>query len=470
MRVLLTCFAHDSHRDGLVVLGRALEAAGHRVRVAVPRDLAGEVAAAGLDAVPVDGSAPVDPDLRRGPWDVGGIGDDAGYEDALGRQTMLSARCLARINGDAAIDGAVGLARDWRPDLVVWDSFTLAGSVAAHVVGAAHARLLRGPDVVGVSRRDFLALSAGLSAHHREDPVGEWLEWTLDRHGRPVDEGIVEELVYGHLTLAGDADAGGPWAAEAVSRLEHLAAERTAAVQGSYSGDIAELYDLVHQGKGKDYAGESADLADLVRKYAPTADSLLDVACGTGLHLMHLADHFATVEGLELSADMLGIARRRNPDTGLHEADMRDFALGRRYSAVTCMFSSIGHMADQDELDRAIGRFAAHVEPDGVVVVEPWWFPETFTPGYVGRSLVQVGETTISRVSHSVLEDGATRITVHYLVAAPDSGIAHHEESHRITLFTREQYELAFERAGMSVDHLSGGPSGRGLFVAVPRA
>ncbi|ANJ11911.1 MULTISPECIES: class I SAM-dependent methyltransferase [Streptomyces] len=234
-----------------------------------------------------------------------------------------------------------------------------------------------------------------------------------------------------------------------------------------YTGAIARVYDLVHQGKGKDYAGEAADLADLVAARAPGARSLLDVACGTGLHLSHLAARFERVEGLELSPDMLAAARHRNPGTTVHRGDMRDFALGTTYSAVTCMFSSIGHMTDQAELDAALAAFAAHTESGGVVVVEPWWFPETFTPGYVGAAVVEAEGKTISRVSHSRLEDGATRIDVHYLVAEPGEGVEHLAESHRITLFPRSAYELAFERAGLAAEFLPGGPSGRGLFVGL---
>ncbi|MFE9683951.1 class I SAM-dependent DNA methyltransferase [Streptomyces sp. NPDC002701] len=234
-----------------------------------------------------------------------------------------------------------------------------------------------------------------------------------------------------------------------------------------YTGAIARVYDLVHQGKGKDYVREADDLADLVAARVPGARSLLDVACGTGLHLARLADRFERVEGLELSPDMLAAARHRNPGTALHQGDMSDFALGTTYSAVTCMFSSIGHMADQPQLDAALRAFAAHTEPGGVVVVEPWWFPETFTPGYVGAAVVEAAGKTISRVSHSRLEDGATRIDVHYLVAEPGQDIEHLSESHRITLFTRSAYELAFARAGLATEFLPGGPSGRGLFVGV---
>ncbi|MCP3804653.1 class I SAM-dependent methyltransferase [Allokutzneria sp. A3M-2-11 16] len=234
-----------------------------------------------------------------------------------------------------------------------------------------------------------------------------------------------------------------------------------------YVEEAAEVYDAVHQGRGKDYRTEAADIAKLVRTYRTDAASLLDVACGTGSHLRFFAEEFAEVEGVELSEDMVGIARRKTPSVRLHQGDMRDFALGREFDAVTCMFSSIGHMADTAELDSAVATFAHHLTPGGVVVVEPWWFPETFTPGYIAADVVRADGRTISRVSHSIRENDHTRIEVHYVVATAERGIRHFSEVHEITLFERPEYERAFVRAGLRVEFLEGGPSGRGLFVGV---
>src|SRR5687767_2236719 len=52
-----------------------------------------------------------------------------------------------------------------------------------------------------------------------------------------------------------------------------------------YESGLADVYDLVYRGRGKDYAAEAADVATLIRSKRPEAASLLDVACGTGLHL-----------------------------------------------------------------------------------------------------------------------------------------------------------------------------------------
>ncbi|OZM72637.1 SAM-dependent methyltransferase [Amycolatopsis antarctica] len=231
-----------------------------------------------------------------------------------------------------------------------------------------------------------------------------------------------------------------------------------------YGAELAQVYDQSYRGRGKDYTAEAAGVLDLVRDRRGEPASLLDIACGTGAHLRAFAGACAHVEGLELSADMLAVAKAELPGVPLHQGDMRDFRLDGRFDAVTCMFSSIGHMADQAELDAAVRSMATHLTADGVLVIEPWWFPERFLPGYVAGDVVRVGERTISRVSHSTLDGGASRVEVHYTVAEP-AGIRSFVDVHRITLFGRAAYESAFTSAGCAVEYVEGGPSGRGLFV-----
>ncbi|WP_329093484.1 MULTISPECIES: class I SAM-dependent methyltransferase [unclassified Streptosporangium] len=234
-----------------------------------------------------------------------------------------------------------------------------------------------------------------------------------------------------------------------------------------YDGELPEIYDMIYRSRGKDYAEETASVARLVREARPDARSLLDMACGTGPHLAHFAELFEHVEGVELSEDMLALAKRRLPDVPLTKGDMRDFDLGRTFDAVTCMFSSIAHMADAGELDVAVSRLAHHLVPGGVLVIEPWWFPERFASGYVASDSASEDGRTVVRVSHSRVEGRMTRMEVHYLVAEAEEGIRHFTDTLFMTLFTREEYEHALRKAGCAPTYIEGGPSGRGLFLGV---
>lgn len=235
-----------------------------------------------------------------------------------------------------------------------------------------------------------------------------------------------------------------------------------------YSEGLSEIYDHIYRGRGKDYATESSRVVDMIRKRSPEARSLLDVACGTGSHLDYFAKEFECAEGVEGSAGMISRAKDKLPGVTVTKADMMNFDLGRKFSAVTCMFA-IPHLSSVEELNAAVRCFAQHLETGGVLVVEPWRSPDNFTPGYVAGDVVREGEYTIARVSHSESEGRAVRMQVHYVVAAPRTGARHFEETHSLTLFTRDEYEEAFRLAGCEPEHVVADPWECGMFVGVRR-
>lgn len=231
----------------------------------------------------------------------------------------------------------------------------------------------------------------------------------------------------------------------------------------------ADVYHDFYQGRGKDYGAEAAVVRELVEQraaLAPATGSLLDVACGTGAHLAELSGSFAEAAGVDLSAEMLAVAARTSPGVPLTEGDMRDFRLGRTFSAVTCMFGSVGYLESTDDLNAAVANLAGHLAPGGVLVVEPWWFPDNFLPGWVGADVVEVEGRSIARVSHTVRAGRTSRMEVHYTVAASDTGVEHFTDTHVMALFERAEYEEAFRRAGLELEYLRHELYGPGLFVA----
>ncbi len=137
----------------------------------------------------------------------------------------------------------------------------------------------------------------------------------------------------------------------------------------------AEFYDALYS--LKDYATEADAVHELIQKRCPSARSLLDVACGTGKHLERLQGAYI-VEGVDLDERLLAGAGARLPGVPLHATDMHDFNLGRRFDAITCLFSAIGYARTIEGLTDSVRTMARHLEPHGVLIIEPWYTPETW--------------------------------------------------------------------------------------------
>lgn len=224
----------------------------------------------------------------------------------------------------------------------------------------------------------------------------------------------------------------------------------------------AELYDLIND--WKDYRAEAAGIARIVEERLPGARTLLDVGCGTGNHLEHLAKRF-TVEGSDINAGMLGVARTRLPGIPLHLVDMLELRLGRPFDVVTCLFGVVAHLVTVERLERSIARLAEHARPGGLVLVEPWVSAEAFEgDGIVGARTTERPGLVVARV-HRTRRDGATcELLFGYQTAGPD-GIAQHTETHAMGLFSERQYREALEHAALDVEFDAVGPMGRGLLI-----
>jgi ubiquinone/menaquinone biosynthesis C-methylase UbiE len=141
----------------------------------------------------------------------------------------------------------------------------------------------------------------------------------------------------------------------------------------------AALYDIIYA--SYEPARTSEQLHALIQRSKQTRGvTLLDVACGTGNHIHWLREHYA-VEGLDLDPNMLDIARGKEPDIAFHLADMATFDLGRRFDVIVCLGSAIGAVKTRARLRQTLRTLSRHLQPGGVVIVEPWLTPEAYREG-----------------------------------------------------------------------------------------
>ena len=230
--------------------------------------------------------------------------------------------------------------------------------------------------------------------------------------------------------------------------------------------DLAKYYDI--QYSWKDYRAEVRKLEQIVRQYGRSGGrSWLDVACGTGKHLELLRRRYDCV-GVDASAEMLRVARRRLPGVRLVQADMRSFSLGRQFDVVSCMFSAIGHLTSERDLARAFARFAGHLKPGGVAIVEPWILPSRAKPGHVHLRTYESPEVTLVRMAYSRIRGRHTIIRYYHLIGIPRRGIQFLEEVDRGLMADPAGLQRLMRRAGL-VPHflLRGFTRDRGLLLGV---
>ena len=158
------------------------------------------------------------------------------------------------------------------------------------------------------------------------------------------------------------------------------------------------------------------------------------------------------VEGLDLDEQLLAMARQRNPDVRLHHADRANFALGRTFDVVTCLFSTIGYVKTLANLSRAIQCMAQHLLPGGFLLIEPWFTSETWRPGTVHARCIDEPDLKLARINTSFVEGRLSLMDMHYLIGTPE-GTEHYVERHELGLFTSDEMTHALTDCGLEVTY-----------------
>jgi SAM-dependent methyltransferase len=224
----------------------------------------------------------------------------------------------------------------------------------------------------------------------------------------------------------------------------------------------AQWYDLLYQ--FKDYQKEADKIFTLLSKIHPEAKSVLDVACGTAEHDRYLSNHYK-VDGIDLNDDFIAIAKMKNPKGHYFCSDMIDFDLNCRYDCILCLFSSIGYVKTIENVKKTLSSFKKHLNPNGFVLIEPWFGFDGWKPGTVHMLTAESKERKICRINVSEQEGSLSVLNFHYLVGTSE-GVQHYTERHELGLFSLKEMLEAFKRSGLKAKFDENGIAGRGMYIA----
>lgn len=231
---------------------------------------------------------------------------------------------------------------------------------------------------------------------------------------------------------------------------------------------------------------------------AEAGERILELACGTGIIAIDLARAGLCVTGLDISADMLAVAREKihreatevQSRIRLVEADMKDFKLNDSFDGVFLANNSFGYLTGLSHHRSCLEAIHRHLKPHALMVIEERNYTPEVLVGMQQKQrapLIQMARvnpatdkfTTFQSVTNhmdfatqtifgrrfieEIQDDGTVKRYV-----PPEGGLF------RSHYFTRFELQLLIEQAGFAIRDVFGGygrePLGAGsrslIFVA----
>ena len=183
---------------------------------------------------------------------------------------------------------------------------------------------------------------------------------------------------------------------------------------------------------------------------------ILDVPCGEGRVACELANRGFRVVGVDISADLLRVARQRaeqrNQLVEWHEGDMRDLPWEQTFDAAFCWGDSFGYMDDAGN-EQFLAAVRRALKPGGRWAMEMGMVAEVLFPRYREELTREVNGLGVAlRRSYNAKQG---RLTVDYTLTRAGT---EEKRSASYRIYNCSDLCRMLEQAGFVIDRLYGGP------------
>ncbi|MGH3787058.1 MAG: class I SAM-dependent methyltransferase [Pseudonocardiaceae bacterium] len=218
-----------------------------------------------------------------------------------------------------------------------------------------------------------------------------------------------------------------------------------------FYGELAVWWPLISP--PEEYAEEAAYVATVLSSASIPVRDVLELGSGGGHNAVHLKARFAMTL-VDLSAEMLKVSRRLNPECDHYQGDMRTVRLGRTFDAVF-VHDAVDYMTSEADLRQAVETAFVHCRPGGIAVFVPDCIVESFeaTSDHGGNDDADGrGVRYLEWVWDPDPADTWTVTEYAFLLRDADGSVRVVHETHRTGLFSRAVWLQILVGAGFEAD------------------
>lgn len=203
---------------------------------------------------------------------------------------------------------------------------------------------------------------------------------------------------------------------------------------------------------------EAAKLVELILNNVsiqPGSD-IIDFACGAGRHSIIFAEKGFNVTALDLSPNLLNIARKRAAELNLKinfiNADLRNFCITSKFDMAVNLFTSFGYFENDEE------NFSLFSNASGVLNENGYFVIDYFNAKYIADNLVFHSEDLINGKKIIQEREIIGNRVIKKIIIGTNGTTKRYTES--VRLYSDMELISAIEKSGLKVLNIFGNFNG----------
>ena len=224
----------------------------------------------------------------------------------------------------------------------------------------------------------------------------------------------------------------------------------------------AKFYDLLY--KDKDYEGEAKYIHELIKNNFHSNGlslKILDLACGTGKHLIELGKlGYSHLFGSDITSEMIKLAKKNSKDKNqnikyynysFQEADQ----ITKKFDIIISMFSAINYVTTYEEQVQSLKNIHNLLDNGGIFIFDYWngnAVVKDYSPVRVLKKknkkaqLIRFSETSIDLIA----QRAEVKFSCHYM---EDGIISEFEELHHLHYYFFSEMSNLLKSSGFKIIH-----------------
>jgi len=143
--------------------------------------------------------------------------------------------------------------------------------------------------------------------------------------------------------------------------------------------EYSKYYNLLYA--DKNYKDEANYICNLIDKNSTIeVNDILNLGCGTGNHDLYLSVKGYKITGIDLSENMINIAKSRNiANSDFLVSDIRTLNLEKQFDCIISLFHVASYQTTNQDLEQYFETAYKHLKPNGIFIFDFWYGPAVLT-------------------------------------------------------------------------------------------